>query len=716
VVLCALHSWSHTSGGRCTLSMQSKQTYATTFLPNICAYRCQSLQGKTYVLRRFLFHLQLFKSDGQTSTIFPTQEDISLLWDTLSFTDNAVRKPLVLICRAMYIPKIGEISRIAAQSGFMSPTTLNPTISFVTNTFRHLILSPLWAGLVIDICRCAPYESSMVTNRIKKEAWGKEISVLESRPLPPSFNYQVWLDPSRHHEQFHWEIPANPRMARYIHNLLVQWRQQQCSKLHYPRMSRKQCSYDTQRNWEASTGESWSKRDRGYEFSQVTTMRYYSDTGIRLRGVNEIRQKWYRSGIAPRTYFAMGADAFFLSCHIQGMMTDLVNICPVTNHVSRLNPNRVILEPGEYLRIWDLSSFTSNHVEQKWFIRALADWCRGYTVELVDPVLGIVEEDLGEYLDAYNAVNWEFPYSLERVLGEKWVAVHNVAGFLGVYGNLMSCTFVHGGSVLQTCQDADRVNVAGDDGHKAEVPGDGDTTTAVIRGNGVVEPSKEFATYEEGSVCLKRPVVQIGQSIFQRHFVVWPSLALIGEYGGYRANHYQQEQRSRSEWRSAVALEVLRFLDSIYWTGQLEGAERVVDFLRNLYEKVGLPPEGSVPQCGGSYLCPRLPATIEELYEDVPLRRVLVRNYRGTAILPYRMNVEDGDEPKEWDLGYEWQGNSDRRLTFMEKMGWVEKTSHTVLYLGEEGLERLLKEYFDPGDKVYTFCIVDHVPYPLRTS
>jgi hypothetical protein len=104
------------------------------------------------------------------------------------------------------------------------------------------------------------------------------------------------------------------------------------------------------------------------------------------------------------------------------------------------------------------------------------------------------------------------------------VRVHNVAGFLGVYGNLMSCTFVHGVSVLMMIDNPDKLNVAGDDGHAAISRSNVDTLFDVIRGNGVVERSKLYSTDEEGSICLKRGIVQFNLQLLQKRMVILPDL------------------------------------------------------------------------------------------------------------------------------------------------------------------------------------------------
>lgn len=224
-----------------------------------------------------------------------------------------------------------------------------------------------------------------------------------------------------------------------------------------------------------------------------------------------------------------------------------------------------------------------------------------------------------------------------------------------------------------------------------------------------------LSTFEEGSVCLKRPAVQVGNRIIQRQFLIWPSLSLLGEYLGYRPSHHIYEKESKNDWRGKVGKEILRFLQEIFGMQRAEGLDRVVVVLKNVYTLAALPTEGSIPQCGGRYLCPRLPVTIDDFLDKDPLEKLVSYHYPGVVVLPLRERIEEiVDEPRTWDIGYKWRGNSTAHRSFLYKLDLVAQEKEFCVYVGSDGLDRLLSEYFDPGLPVYEYEIIRFVPYHLR--
>lgn len=109
------------------------------------------------------------------------------------------------------------------------------------------------------------------------------------------------------------------------------------------------------------------------------------------------------------------------------------------------------------------------------------------------------------------------------------------------------------------------------------------------------------------------------------------------------------------------------------------------------------------------------PSTVADLYDIEPLRKVISYHYSGVVVLPLRDHFgDDVDEPRVWEIGYRWTGRSSRHRAFLYKLGLLGQEKEFCTYFREEGLERLLNEYFDPGPPVYTYELVDFVPYHLR--
>jgi len=645
----------------------------------------------------------------------------SRMWVAANFLTVSNRKKIVAFARAQHIPNPQEETSLARIVSYnMCTSTSSGLCSYpghmylhrFTSQFHEHITSPLWSSLVIDICRCVPIKSAEQTfERIS--SWHKEIRTMERRPRPSDFNYAVIFDRNRAHEPFHPSLKPNRSAALFVNDILVRWRSFACSTILYPRISSKTVSHGSTRAWCVLEGREWDNEINGI-FSQHVMERYAYDTGHRLESPVEARQKWYRHGLTPRTYYAMGGTAYHRSKHLQGLFGELVNMLPPTNHDLRLNPTRIVLEDGEFLLIWDLTSFTSNHHEQPYFCDELAEFCIGFETTVMDHDEGFVKRDLGDMLYTYNTLNKQAEYSLERMDDYflDLVRVHNVAGFLGVYGNLMSCTFVHGVSVLMLIDDPNKVNVAGDDGHAAVKEDNVDTLFEIIRGNGVVERSKLYRTDEDGSVCLKRGIVQFANRLLQKRMIIFPALgAILDLFENDRPNHFSPNLGlTMSDRRSSIAIEVLRFLKSTSSGVDLEPFEEqfILSYLSAIYTYASLPVEGSVPQCGGQYLCPVMPRQSSDLYED-PVRKVISQHYSGAVVVPRRMFDHDQETHSgslRWYPGHVFVSPSHAYLSYMETVGCLSSEPLDTLCLGEEGFDRLLKEFQVSSPRIYTYSVI----------
>lgn len=680
-----------------------------------------------FVFSNTIHHL--FRADqctrlfGKPNTAF--RDRIQNIWNQITDLPPTQRKALVLLCRAQHVPGAGVISLLSKQT-YLDPASLEHSNEFVgywriVRDHKDWIEHHVMSSLVLDMCRSAPVSPSEIA-LAKIKSWGKEISILEGTERSRSMNFRVWFDPLWHNEPFIPSVEPNPRMASFIHSILVRWRSQQTQKLQYPRISRKLASRSTIREWENIYGRGFvvAEEEGGVEFTQADMERSYHFDGIRLGGGCEIRQKWYRSGTAPRTYFAQGGTSFHLSKYIQGMANDLVNMMDTTNYVSRLNPTRIRLEEGSYLRIYDLSSFTSNHHEAKYFVDHLADFCQGYDMEVFDGQEGVISVDMGELIRDYNRMNQHPDYSLERVdqIYEDLESYHNIAGFLGVYGNLMFSTFVHGGSLLQLLESLDQGNVAGDDAHYACEPGMEDVGTRIIRANGVVEPSKEFDTREEGSVCLKRGIIQMEGTLFQKIMIIWPSFSILGSLFGYTPPHLPPEKKNRDEVKSMVGTELLRFLRTIFVAQISDGLNDVLTFLQSLYSEAGFPVQGSLPQYHHrGLLIPVLPSTPEEMLHESPIRHLVRIQYSGGVVLPRRLREvldDDLQQPRILSIGSEWTGPSSGYLKYLEMLGYLQSEKTFSFYMDTEGFNLLVKEFEDPSPSVYVWSVLMAIPESLE--
>jgi hypothetical protein len=511
-------------------------------------------------------------------------------------------------------------------------------------------------------------------------------------------------------------------MAKNIHDALSSWKRKISKRVFYPRMSRKLVSRSTIRSWEEKTGKQWSMNgeDGGEDMTQETLERIYHETGIEVDGDCEIRQKWYKSGVTPRTYFAQGGTSYKLSKYIQeiaGLLTEELDAC---HPVSRLHPARVNLREGEYLRIYDLSSFTSNHSECKYFVDALSQWCMGTEITLFDSVDGLVQVDLGILLSTYNQMNFLPAYSLEMIkdlFGDCMLAFHNRAGFLGIYGNINFSTFLHAASLLMVLLELDRANVAGDDAHYAETSGCEHMADIVIEANGILEHTKTFRTDEIGAVCLKRGIVQIDTKCFQSIMAIFPSFANLGKLFGYFPPQFQERPTNKKDRLKLIGAEVYRFLQSIFMCDVIDHLDVVHGLLCALYRSASLPITGLLPPYH-DMLVPVIPEEPLQLTLISPIEALLQNHFCGFAVVPAIVEVDEVDPSEYFHISYndEWFGAKTKYLKHLEVLGYVVSEQVDELVYGIEAWNKLTDMYAGNLRVRYSFKCIRDVPPDLWLS
>lgn len=331
---------------------------------------------------------------------------------------------------------------------------------------------------------------------------------------------------------------------------------------------------------------------------------------------------------------------------------------------------------------------------------------------VVDAWQGLIQKDLGQEICAYNHLNNQARYSMHRVYkSEVPFMAHHTAGFLGVYGNIATATFLHGCVMLQTCDDTDELNVAGDDGIKDS--DDDDHAFNLLRYLGLIETSKTFQTFEEGCIHLKRPISQLGNRLFQGSLVLWPSLEYMVRMDKDVDPRYPFIAKMKhAERRDALSSSIIGFLTSLSHH-QLE--DWMVDVADSLitwcYSVMSLPLDGYVPQVHGTSF--GLVAQHDRRFVGLePKKNTIERSYQGFA----KVSIRDrrADKPTDLEIGAIFESNSSVGLNYLEALGYVERERLTTIAFGEEGLKQLMKEYFEPMPVVFKYSVVQTVPSWLQ--
>jgi hypothetical protein len=530
----------------------------------------------------------------------------------------------------------------------------------------------------------------------------KEMQVMESVRRPCTIDFSPFFGNYEH--QIHIDIPINRRVAKDVNRCIDLWMNSLQEKVLYPRLGSKTVSKMASDELYGMFPDYVSYDEKG--ITPIDLERVYHSTGYQVLGPCEMRQKWYSSILKPRTYYTQGGQAYHTSKYLAIPFVKLCDTLPATNRRTRIQPNRIVIrDPTDDIAYYDLSSFTTNlHVHREFMVH-LSVYCRGHNVRILDSVEGVVHRDLGQMIYEYTMHNLCHP---EYVIPTKYdkdrmVRYHNVAGFLGVYGNIATATFIHGIVMAMTHNNYDENNVAGDDG--LDVTKDVTDTLNIVSTLGTVADEKTFRESEGCCIHLKRPIQRIGNVLVHGTLITWPSL----EPGMENIdNRYPYLQRSsKLEKRNMIASSITAFLRKLETQKMSQDEYDLIDhFLLKMYSEYGLPKGGNVPQLGNSKL--GFVSTYERRFIGInPLINTIQRNYVDIARLPLRDHIP-------WDHGMfiegEFMCNQTPLLKHLEVLGYLEQEKISIYVCGREGMEQLMKEYTKPEPRVYRYFVIKKLP------
>lgn len=657
------------------------------------------------------------------STVYPMYKNVAAGISQLPISSRSV---LIKLCQAQIIPDSDStLGTLLDNLPPHTPPHGRYKTSIPIREYLHQLQfdpsDPVHAAILLDICRGVEADP-MDIEKTRTQSWMKEIHLAQGTFRTDPINWQVIFseDDSDRNLPLHPLLEPNPTMARYIHITLRHLRLKLQGTTFFSRYTHKNMSNSTRRDYQSVTKDDL----QGVPiFGQDDLLRMYHRTGYFLQGDVEMRQRWYTSGAKPRTYFAMGGTTYQYSRFLQDFFTKIVDSLPMTNHKTRLRPSRLVLPISDddevfHWRIYDLSSFTSNCCIQRSLCYALSGFFEGCEVVCLDERVGPIARDLGEMLYEYTKICVEEPsLSLERFDPSlvDYPLRHEVASMLGIFGNLMSCTFAHSAVVSQVVADPTMYNCAGDDGlapESMETEGLLDDAVTIV---GVYERTKSFRGNEEGAICLKRPFIETYPSPTLHEFIIPPTVATaITVLTEYRDPRYPTFE-DYSEWRdvdriSVIGKDLLRFLRSAYRFQYQDVAllgSIVMGFSKLVRRHIGRFPR---PGCGGpdQEVWPLNPVEYE--FSHVDPTKLLFLYFSNSRIVP-RKEIIDG-YPGFFFEGDQFEANSCKFLKLLEMLGYVRK-EEVSFELAES--DRLT--YYDdvilcskPLPGVYNYTVVQDVP------
>jgi len=339
----------------------------------------------------------------------------------------------------------------------------------ILDLLENVIDSPLQCSLLSYIVRAESTARPMEFTAVKEATYAKEIgAAFQLYDKPQQLNYSSFLGGDKS-AAIHPEVGETPRtqylLSTGLRSLSNRFSAPTC--IFYPFYNkRKNMGYTTQELLQESLGVPAGSYTT--EYTSLDLLRHYYRTGNRIGGPIEVRMAWKYNDLKPRVYYALGGDAYWYGLYVQAIANALVSILPSTNPFSRFDVQRLgTVENDELLITYDYTSFTTSLGELKHFMHELALYFDGCTIQVLDVRYGITEVDLGDLLRDYNQnVNIHQAFELRRfeeIDGHSTSFFQMANGSLGVQGNIVFSTMLHGVSLSGITDRPDMDSCVGDD-------------------------------------------------------------------------------------------------------------------------------------------------------------------------------------------------------------------------------------------------------------
>jgi len=464
--------------------------------------------------------------------------------------------------------------------------------------------------------------------------------------------------------------------------------------------------------------------------TDVTTLdllKLYYHTGLEPEGVIEMRQAWFFNELKPRTYYCLGGKDFFHGMFIQQIANLFVDILPSTNPFSRYTVERIgTLSYDELLITYDYSSFTTSLGELKYFMFWLAESVGDVVIPVLDVFYGVRDIPLRYILHAYNdAVNRHQAFSVERFqqAEESFLLRQGRSGSLGVKGNIVFSTTLHGLSLADITGTPDDDCCVGDDALAKMRSWFITIFIACVNNLGDINPEKfttirrpygpEHSHLIEQYKFLKRPltVTYAGiPSLGRLEFFPSVADALFPKGDGF---HTTVPGLSDYNTAKTFAMQVGRYYrihcnyDEATIIFRDEDLELILTAFKAAYVKYGLPIEGGIPgdfvvRVGAigrdsDFFCPAVDST--ECFVTPWMEILLNRFYGRRVSLPVTLGGTVVPPP-EACVGQRFRATTDVTvLKLGVDLGFLEKTVETKWEFFDQSVSARVWDRFVSGKK-----------------
>lgn len=507
-------------------------------------------------------------------------------------------------------------------------------INSAVETIRY---SPVYRSFISMLLRAESYLVPSGFEEVLKERVLNELTCSQREKPRCGVNYEC-LDPDKRSPAWY-----NPRFApkpRWVASARafassVANRLQRMGIL-YPKIQRRK---NVSRNTARLIIE------RGYRhnhpnWTEITTLDlelHKVRTGEEIGGDCELRYAWRYNDLQPRAYYCMGGSLYWRSRYMKPIAVAFMESWPSCRMSKRRDPTLVSydLEDDDYLALWDMSTFTTDLSELKYFLYYVSRYveddlrCRQNPLRLLDYADGIQTVMIHDLIDSYNeAVNWMSLYQILRISDEVLgiecdeSLVQKNSGMLGVPGNIGFSTCFHAFHAGYAAKEPDAGVGVGDDAMVPVKDHPSETLVPHMQLIGTLHPEKVdifFPRVEEIDIqiskFLKRRFTLSDSGLSIDILPSFPNLApVFGIKDEFHTVHFGD--------RSEIIMKFLGQVASFLWTlpSLMQFYDEDTELIQRIfclaYRRLGLPFNGRLPGFKHDAFAERVPLCIPPLFYD----------------------------------------------------------------------------------------------------
>jgi len=622
----------------------------------------------------------------------------------LPYIDLPLRKVLLTICRVQVFPHHQSYIATKFRVEMRIPIELDADgipheergrfrASHITSIeeliigLEHHFESPVFTGFLSSVVRSAPIICQATFTDAKVQGIVKEIlaAIMVYEPILLDFRCIFSHSPADRNLPFASNLPSCPSVATAIHSAVLQLRVSMQNRILYPKTSRKRVGEVVERHYFKQAppdfvADHWEMTD-STGVSTLILQRLEFWRGIKIKGPVEMRSAWKYNDLKPRVYYAQGGDTFDDSKYVQDLFNTFADLLDIVHTKNRYSPPQEILTKDLIAIIYDYISFTSKIQAVVRFLRELSMFLQGVNVVLVGEWGGPKNADLGDVLMAYNETcnSWaEFDISKVCSLEDTTLLRHS-CGMLGVPGNIMAATILHGIHTAFIAESMTRSKCIGDDAKiymQLQSPVDWIIFEDQLRNIGDISLEKtmsfEYTERDDFDILgwhyAKRPIMRTYNRIIQLPMTTFPTLdCILGLKDENRTILPNSTTMSARRHRFGnVWLRLLRSLHS-----EMECTEEDTELLysyqilaRKNLELVGRRP-GRFQDKHGVGIAPPMPQKEEFGMDPLDL---IASQYEFEEEIEVPKEAVETVVPYGY-LGEQFESGSTKMLSFLEKMG-----------------------------------------------